>query len=339
MKSKELSEDLRKKVIEKHRDGQSYAAIASSLNVPKSTVASLVQKWKRHGTTVNLRRTGRPSKMTTKGKMKLLREARANPFVTLEDLKKSVQDAGTNVHKSTISRTLHKNGLYGRVAKKKPYLKKQHLKARLQYATAHLKDTPVMWQSVIWSDETKIELFGLNTKKYVWRKPNTADDQAHTIPSVKHGGGSIMLWGCFSSSGPGELVRVQGIMNSGKYIDILEENLFKSAKSLNLGRKFTFQQDNDPKHTARVTQEWLRKKKVKVLDWPSQSPDLNPIENLWRDLKIAVHRRSPSNLTQLEQYCKEEWAKLSKDHCAKLIAGYPKRLEAVIAAKGAATKY
>lgn len=78
---------------------------------------------------------------------------------------------------------------------------------------------------------------------------------------------------------------------------------------------------------------------VQEEDWPSQSPDLNLIENLWRDLKIAVHRRSPSNPTQLEQYCKEEWAKLSKEHCVKLIAGYPKRLEAVIAAKGAATKY
>lgn len=339
MKSKELSEDLRKKVVEKHRDGQSYAAIARSLNVPKSTVASLIRKWKSYGTTVNLRRMGRPSKITVKGKRKLLREARANPSVTLEDLKKSLHGAGTNVHKSTISRCLHKEGLYGRVAKKKPYLKKQHLRARLQYAKKHLKDTSAMWQSVIWSDETKIELFGLNTKKYVWRKANTADEPHHTIPTVKHGGGNIMLWGCFSSSGPGELVRVKGTMNSAKYIDILEENLFKSAKRLNLGRKFTFQQDNDPKHTARVTQEWFRKKRVKVLDWPSQSPDLNPIENLWRDLKIAVHRRSPSNLTQLELYCKEEWAKLSKDHCAKLVAGYPKRLEAVIAAKGAATKY
>ena len=88
-----------------------------------------------------------------------------------------------------------------------------------------MKDSPAMWQKVIWSDETKIELFGLNTKKYVWRKPNKADYPAHTIPTVKHGGGIVMLWGCFSSSGPGELVRVQGTMNSAKYIDILQENL------------------------------------------------------------------------------------------------------------------
>jgi hypothetical protein len=78
---------------------------------------------------------------------------------------------------------------------------------------------------------------------------------------------------------------------------------------------------------------------VNVLEWPSQNPDLNPIEHLWRDLKMAVHRRSPSNLTELERICKEEWQKLPQSRCAKLVASYPKRLEAVINAKGASTKY
>ena len=78
---------------------------------------------------------------------------------------------------------------------------------------------------------------------------------------------------------------------------------------------------------------------MNVLGWPSQSPDLNPIEHLWRDLKMAVHRHFPSNLMELERCCKEEWAKLPKDGCAKLVASYSKRLEDVIAAKGASTKY
>jgi transposase len=74
-------------------------------------------------------------------------------------------------------------------------------------------------------------------------------------------------------------------------------------------------------------------------EWPSQSPDLNPIEYLWRDLKIAVQRRSSSNLTEHERICREEWGKLSKYRCAKLVALYPRRLKAVITAKGASTKY
>ena len=118
------------------------------------------------------------------------------------------------------------------------------------------------------------------------------------------------------------------------YRDILDENLFQSAVDLRLGRCFIFQQDNNPKHTAKISKEWLQNHSVNVLEWPSQSPDLNPIEYLRGDLKMAVHRRSPSNLMELERFCKEEWSKLPKNTCAKLVTTYSKRPEAVIAAKG-----
>ena len=136
--------------------------------------------------------------------------------------------------------------------------------------------------------------FGQNAKCYVWQKPNTAHYPNNTISTVKHGGGSIMLWGWFSSAWTGALVRIEGKMNGAKYRKVRQENLLPSARKLKLGRKFTSQHDNDPKHTAKATPEW-----------PSQSPDLNPIENLCHDFKIAVHQRSPRNLTELEQFCTE----------------------------------
>ncbi len=135
----------------------------------------------------------------------------------------------------------------------------------------------------------------------MWRKPGTAHHLSNTVPTVKHGGGSIMLWGCFSAAGTGRLVAIEEKMNAAKYRDILDENLLQSAQDLRLGRRFTFQQDNDPKHKAKITKEWLHNNSVTVLEWPSQSPDLNPIEHLWRDLKMAVHQRLPSNLTELER--------------------------------------
>uniref|UniRef100_A0AAZ3PMZ7 Tc1-like transposase DDE domain-containing protein n=1 Tax=Oncorhynchus tshawytscha TaxID=74940 RepID=A0AAZ3PMZ7_ONCTS len=163
--------------------------------------------------------------------------------------------------------------------------------ARLEFAKRHLKN--------------KIELFGLNAKCHIWRKPGT-------IPTVKHGGGSFILWGCFSAAGTGRLVRIERKMNGAKYRVILDENLLQNAQVLRLGRRFTFQQDNNPKHTAKTTQEGLRDKYLNVLEWPSQ----NPIEHLWRDLKIAVQQRSPSNLTELEKICREEWEKLPKYRCS-----------------------
>ncbi|XDV36822.1 hypothetical protein PO909_006543 [Leuciscus waleckii] len=115
------------------------------------------------------------------------------------------------------------------------------------------------------------------------------------------------------AAGTGRLVRIEGKMNPAMYRNILDENLLQNALDLRLGRRFIFQQDNDPKQTAKITKEWLRDNSVNVLEWPSQSPDLNPIEHLWRDLKMAVHRRSPSNLMELERFCKEEWVKLPKN--------------------------
>uniref|UniRef100_A0AAZ3NT21 Tc1-like transposase DDE domain-containing protein n=2 Tax=Oncorhynchus tshawytscha TaxID=74940 RepID=A0AAZ3NT21_ONCTS len=155
-----------------------------------------------------------------------------------------------------------------------------------------------------------------------------------TLRKPSHGGGSIMLWGCFSSAGTVKLVRIEGMMDVSKYREILEGNLFRSSRDLKLGRRFTFQQDNDPKHTAKATLEWFKGENLNVLEWPSQSPDLNPIENLWYDLKIAVHQRNSSNFKELEQFCLGEWAKIPVARCAKLIETYPKRLAAVIAEKG-----
>jgi hypothetical protein len=155
---------------------------------------------------------------------------------------------------------------------------------------------------------------------------------------VKHGD-NIILRGCFSVTGTGRLVRIEAKMNEAKYRVILDENLLQSAQDLRLGRKFTFQQDNDTKHTAKTTQEWLWDKFLNVLEWPSQSPDLNLIEHLWRDLNIAVQQRSPSKLTELEKICREDWEKFPKYRCVKLVESYPRRLEAVIVAEGASTKY
>jgi hypothetical protein len=106
-----------------------------------------------------------------------------------------------------------------------------------------------------------------------------------------------MLWGCFSVARNGRLVRIKAKMNGAKYREMLDINLLQSTQDLRLGRRFTFQQDNNPKHTAKSTQEWL------------------------------------------ERICREEWEKLPKYIHVKIVASYPRRLKAVIAAKGASTKY
>ena len=158
----------------------------------------------------------------------------------------------------------------------------------------------------------------------------------------------MKVWGCFSASGPGPLHIIQGNMNSQAYQQILDQILWPSVRELKLGRKWVLHQDNHPKHTSRTTKEWLKRKRIRTLDWPSQSLDLNPIEMLWLDLKRAVHARCPSNLSQLADFCKEEWAKIPNSRRQRLVSGYRRqetgqwsrrRLVEVMAAKGGATSY
>uniref|UniRef100_A0AAX7UC00 Transposase Tc1-like domain-containing protein n=1 Tax=Astatotilapia calliptera TaxID=8154 RepID=A0AAX7UC00_ASTCA len=131
-------------------------------------------------------------------------------MVTLDELQSFTAQVGESVHRTTISRALHNVGLYGRLARRKPLLTENHKKSRLQFATSHVGDTANMWKKVLWSDETNMELFGPNAKRYVWRKTNTAHHSEHTIPTVKYGGGSIMLWDCFSPAGTGSWSELMG---------------------------------------------------------------------------------------------------------------------------------
>lgn len=183
---------------------------------------------------------------------------------------------------------------------------KKNIAARLKFVKVHLNVPQRYWQDILWADETTVELFGRNTQHHVWRKNGRAHQHQNLIPTVKYGGGSIMVWGCFAASGPGQLAIIDGKINSQVNQDILQENVRLSVHQLKLNRSWVMQQDNDPKHRSKSTTEWLQQKKIRLLEWPSQSPDLNPIEMLWHDLKRAVHTRHPKNIAELKQFCKEE---------------------------------
>lgn len=174
--------------------------------------------------------------------------------------------------------------------------------------------------------------------KYIRRPVNKKYDYRYQIPTVKHGGGSVMVWGCFSRSGVGPLIRIEGKMDRFMYAKILKSQMLPYAKH-HMSAKWYFQPDNDPKHRSKHVSDLLNREKVKVLKWPSQSPDLNPIENLWEELKRRVKTQNYSNKNVLFETLKNEWDKIPISRLQKLIDSMPERCKAVIKAKGYATKY
>ena len=145
------------------------------------------------------------------------------------------------------------------------------------------------------------------------------------MQTLKHGD-SLMMF----SKGTGQLIAITGIMKSEDYIKILDENVWLSVQNLDLGWWFNFQQDNDPKHTFKSVTTWLEKNKITVLLWPLMSPDLNPIENLWIELKVGINCWSPKTLLELECVTIEGWKKIPEKTCSNLIKNFRKWLQKVI---------
>ncbi|KAL0174163.1 hypothetical protein M9458_030131, partial [Cirrhinus mrigala] len=270
-----------KKIVDLHKAGMGYKTIAKQLGEKVTTVGAIIHKWKKHKITVNLPLSGAPCKISPRAVSMIMRTVRNQPRTTSEDLVNDLKAAGTIVTKKTIGNTLRHDRLKSCSAHKVPLLKNAQVQACLKFE--HLNDSEENCVKVLWSDETKIKLFGINSTCHVWRRRNAAYDPKNTIATVKHGGGNIMLWGCFSAKGTGQLHHTKGTMDGAMYCQILGENLLPLLK---MGRGRVFQHDNDPKHTAKATKEWLKKKHSKFLEWPSQSPDLNPKENLWKELKV-----------------------------------------------------
>jgi len=138
------------------------------------------------------------------------------------------------------------------------------------------------------------------------------------------------------------LIEVEGKMDSKQYVEILEAGVMESVEKLDLDKEgFYFQQDNDPKHTSKRAYNWFQVKGIQLLDWPSQSPDLNPIEHLWCHVKKQLHSHpsSPNSIHELWNRMVVEWNKIPAETCQKLIESMPRRCEAVIKAKGGHTRY
>lgn len=331
--------EIREAVLNLSEQGKTSREIAASLKIGKSTVNRLIEKFSTTQSLLDLPRSGRPRKTTIRVDKIIKRKSTIDVKKTASEIANELRDENlANVSRSTVARRLNDMGLFGRVAVKKPLISKKNQKARLDFAKKYQHWTPEQWAKVLFSDESKFNLFGSDGKKYVRRPKNTRYDSRYQIPTVKHGGGSVMVWGAMSSQGVGPLHKIEGIMDKVMYRDIMAEKMLPYSRR-KMPKNWIFQQDNDPKHKSKLVQGFLKGRKVKLLDHPAQSPDLNPIENLWDTLGRHVGTKKHSNKDDLWRTLQEEWEKIPKDYVKRLVDSMPRRCAAVIAAKSMATKY
>jgi len=151
-----------------------------------------------------------------------------------------------------------------------------------------------------------------------------------------------MVWGCITAHGVGYLTKIEGGLDAELYCQILEQDLMETINYYGMEKTSTiFQQDNDPKHTSKKAMKCLNDLNMAVLEWPPQSPDLNPIEQVWGILKrkLGAYHSTPNSIHELWCRIECEWNKISREECVTLIDSMPSRIQSVLKAKGGYTKY
>jgi len=178
----------------------------------------------------------------------------------------------------------------------------------------------------IFTDETAFDLF--RNKVSRWHKSD--EKPIRRLPKLRQ---KVMAWGGISQKGKTPLFCFTDIMNGPFYVSILQTYLLPAAQQM-YGKNWRLQQDNDPKHTSRVAKDFIVENKIRTIDWPSNSPDLNPIENMWYIVKNNVEKRMPRNINELKQFMTEEWDAVPEATVQNLISSMKKRCEFVLEKNG-----
>lgn len=339
-KQKETTEAERKIILELHKQKKSCAQIGEILKRSRFTIYSIIKRFKNDTDLKSRPHTGRRRKLTNKEERKIVRKIKKDPKITSTQVAAEVlEETGKEIHPKTVRRTLHRAGYSSRIARKKPLISKVNQKKRIEFAKTYLNKPTEFWNSVLFTDESKFNIFQSDGRARVWRKPNCELEGNNIIKTVKHGGGGVMVWGCMSAAGVGSLVFIDGTMDKTVYLNILKENLKHSVQKLGLGNNFYFQQDNDPKHTAHDVRMWIIYNVPHILPTPPQSPDMNPIEHLWDELGRRVANHTISSKVQLKEKLQEEWEKIGGEVTKKLVNSMPNRLNEVLKRKGLSTSY
>jgi DDE superfamily endonuclease/Transposase len=308
--------------------------LAELTGVPLSTMYKYASQLKKNSKLEPLPIPGRPKILSPRKRRTLGKQVSSDCYSTCKEIAVSLKSVYPDIEVSsrTINRELNNLGYRSCHPKTVPMLTEKQRERRVEWASSHINQN---WKNVVFSDETTFQMFR-NTMT-AFHKVGTEVPQ-RGVP--KHPA-KVHAWGAFSAKGTIGFYLFTQNMDGSLYRQILTNHLFENASRV-MPKRWVFQQDNDPKHKAKETMNLLCHEIPKVLDWPSYSPDINPIENLWAIIKKRVEKRvyklikkkKSVSIDLWHEIIQEEWDSISTDLCLNLVKGMSARLEQVIVKKG-----
>lgn len=324
------------------QEGESQRAVAIRLGVSRRAIRNVWERFQETGSVARRRGSGRTRATTAQEDRYIQLTARRDRTVTARTLQTRLrQSTGTRVSDQTIRNRLHEDGQRSRMRVIRLKLTRAHRAARLRFAREHLNWTMDNWRTVLFSDECKVKFFSDDRRVRVWRREGERFTEPCMHGTDRFGGPSVMVWGGISLLGKTELVILnEGTVTAASYVEqVVRPHVIPFSQRV--GDNFVFMQDNARAHTARVTQRALSDANISILPWPAMSPDLNPIEHLWDQLKRSLkatysHLNSQQELINALKLC---WEQIPEQNVTHLIESVPDRLRACIRSRGGPTRY
>lgn len=324
-----LSEATRNNVKALLFQGKSTREVQKELNVSHGFVSKVHQENQENIPPVEM---GRPQKISKSTQHTICSQFLTGKQETFNDAHEYIQSVNEGpVHKRTIKRCLARAGVKAGVKQDEPYLTPEQVAKRYQFAKDHINWTLEDWTKVMFSDECIVSRLGTFGKQYFYSNDEHWQQHPHHFRQKTQGsGGKIMIWGCITYHGVGDLGWIEGHMKAEDYVSVLDKYVLASRDWNKMDpANFIFQHDNASIHTAGMTQRFLTKKRIKVMVWPPNSPDLNPIERVWAYIKqhLDLYPTRAKTLQELFNRIEEIWLHLPPNYLHELYEDLPNKIK------------